>query len=65
MNTYFVYRRIDGEWVFWMNARGKSASQLRNAVWWRNKTKVLRGDVLVTDKPLAVQLHGQAVEDRQ
>ena len=36
--TYWVYRLTDdGEWVFWMFARGKSAKHVKHSVWWRSK----------------------------
>jgi len=40
LKSFKVYKLVDGQWVFWMNARGVSAAQLRHTVWWRNKGKV-------------------------
>lgn len=52
LKTFHVYKLVDGEWQFWMNARGKSKAQMQYAVWWRNK-----------DKPMPVPYNSIMVKD--
>jgi hypothetical protein len=45
--TFTVFR--NGE--FWMYARGKSAKQMKRAIWWRNNGKVSKDDIKVELTP--------------
>lgn len=47
LEDFLVYRREGDCWVFWMNARGKSARQIRQSVVWNSQGKITRDDVNV------------------
>lgn len=47
MKTFSVYKVVDGKKIFWMNARGTSAAQLKNSIWWRNKGKIPKSSIIV------------------
>lgn len=47
--TFLVYRLIEGEWKFWMFARGKSPSQVRQSIVWRNKNRIPRHAIRVIE----------------
>lgn len=49
LKTFEVYKLENGEWKFWMNARGKTAKQLKQSIWWRNKGKVPRDSIKVKE----------------
>ena len=47
IKPFRVYKRADGTWKFWMNARGKSAKQLRHSLWWLNKGEIRKSCIFV------------------
>jgi hypothetical protein len=50
LRTFHVYRFRNGVKEFWMNARGKSARQLRQAIHWYRQD-IPESEILVTSPP--------------
>jgi len=50
LKTFLVYKLVNGKWLFWMNARGKSAKHLKNSIVWQNKYFIPRENIRVIEK---------------